>query len=588
MSQGNARPPQENHPDLAPASSSDPQLLQTLVEALYRHLAALTAERQRADAAGQESKTQVRLLLDAAFDGMILHDERTILTANQAYTAMSGYDQADLQGRHILDLVTPESRAAVVAHLLSGTGQPCEVYGVRKHGDAFPAVLRTAVIPYQGQMVHVTILRDPPQAGEKDRQRTRKQNIRQDSADTTAPAEPVPVQQLDLSLVQIQKLESLGRLAGGMAHEFNNLLTVIMGFSKLGIDSLASSHPVSVYLEQIHQVSQRAADLIQRLLAFARRQKVVLQLVNFNDLLRTFEPTLRSFLREDIEVVYRLTPSLEQVRVNPGQVEQMLINLAVNARDAMPSGGALTLETANAMVDAVTAEKRMGLRPGPYVTLTVRDTGCGMSDEVKAHLFEPFFTTKEVGQGTGLGLAACYGILKQNDGYIAIDSAEGQGTTVTTYWPHAEETLDVSSEAQPVRAQPAAKETVLLVEDESDVRALLSYVLQGRGYTVLEAANGLEALQVIESQGERAIDLVVSDVVMPQMSGKVLRERLLAENPHLKVLLISGYTADELVHQGISDMGIFLLHKPFTPDELVHKVQELLADGSRGGQQSYP
>ena len=382
---------------------------------------------------------------------------------------------------------------------------------------------------------------------------------------------------LEAQLFDAQKMESIGRLAGGIAHDFNNLLTAISGYASLAIDALPGDHPAHPDLSELQKAAWRASRLTGQLLAFARKQVIEPRALNLNDLILDVEKLLRRLIGEDIELVIRPAATRSQVRADTGQIEQLLINLAVNARDAMPRGGTLTIETANVALGAANEYSHAGISAGPYVLLTVSDTGEGMDAEVLQHVFEPFFTTKRTGQGTGLGLATCYGIVKQHGGHIAIASSPGNGSVAKVYLPRIEEVVaerDVyrAAEAKP---PPQGAETVLLVEDESVVRMLTARVLRTYGYTVLEVGDGNAALRVAQEYAG-SIDLLLTDVIMPQMSGQTLVKHLVLVRPTIKVLFISGYAEDIIVHHGKLDPGVSLLQKPFSPTMLAQKVRDIL------------
>ncbi len=380
---------------------------------------------------------------------------------------------------------------------------------------------------------------------------------------------------LEEQLLQAQKLESVGRLAGGVAHDFNNLLTVILVSAELMGTDPALNTPAQEYLRNITQAGQRASNLTKQLLTFARRQVIEPKTINLNDLTVRLDKMLRRLIGANIELVLMLEESLRSVKVDPGQFEQILVNLIVNARDAMPEGGKITIETRNVTLDAESARPYKDLSPGEYVMLAIRDTGEGMEEEIRAHIFEPFFTTKEQGKGTGLGLATVYGIVKQAGGHIDLSSEPGRGTTFQIYLPCTLEAISVES-APPLPTAPLdGSETILLVEDEAAVRALSVQTLRRRGYTVLEAMNGEEALRVVQGR-EKEIVLLVTDMIMPQMNGKELAQRLLALHPHLKVLYASGYTENTIMHEGVLEPGVDFLAKPFTPTQLAGKVREIL------------
>jgi PAS domain S-box-containing protein len=375
-------------------------------------------------------------------------------------------------------------------------------------------------------------------------------------------------------LRQSQKMDAIGRLAGGVAHDINNLLTVIMGQTDFVLKRLEAQHPLRKQLEEASKAAERAAKLPRQLLAFSRKQVLQPVVVNLNTVVDNVTSMLRMMIGEDIELSTVLDPALGRVKVDPGQVEQVIMNLAVNARDAMPQGGHLTIDTANVELDAAYARLHSGVVPGSYVMLAVSDTGCGMDAEVRSHLFEPFFTTKEQGKGTGLGLSTVYGIVKQSGGYVWVYSEPGQGATFKIYFPRLEEAA--LAPAQPPGPRPErGHETVLLVEDDPQVRSLAGQILRENGYRVLEASDGREACGMTDTHPE-PIKLLVTDVVMPRMSGRELAERLTASLPGLRVLYMSGYTDSAIAHHGVLDAEKVLLQKPFTEDALVRKVRDVL------------
>jgi PAS domain S-box-containing protein len=387
--------------------------------------------------------------------------------------------------------------------------------------------------------------------------------------------------QLEEQFRQAQKLEAVGRLAGGIAHDFNNLLTVIHLSSRLLERKLLPQDPLRQHVDRIRDAAQRAAGLTGQLLAFSRREIVEPRLLDLNQALGSLDDMLRRILGEDVELRTIPAEALWPVKIDPSQLDQVIVNLAVNARDAMPTGGKLTIETANVVLDEAYTARHLDVAPGEYVLLAVSDTGVGMSEEVKAHLFEPFFTTKEKGKGTGLGLATVFGIVKQNQGHIWVYSELGRGTTFKVYLPRAATNAQPSAEPPPAGAAPAARaaETVLLVEDEDRVRELIGDVLAAQGYRVLAANDGVEALQVAERH-VGPIHLLLSDVVMPRMGGQALAEELRASHPEMRVLYTSGYTDNAIVHHGVLDEGTHFLSKPFELDTLVRKVHDVLHAGT--------
>ena len=389
------------------------------------------------------------------------------------------------------------------------------------------------------------------------------------------------LQQAQEQLQQAQKMEAIGRLAGGVAHDFNNLLTIISGSCHFLLTSLDRVDPLRKEVEEIKRAGSRAATLTSQLLAFSRRQVLTLKELNLNDVIRNTEGMLQRLIGEDINLVAVLDPALGNVRVDPGQVEQILMNLVVNARDAMPSGGRLTIETANVELDETYAHQHAIARPGPYAMLAVSDSGLGMDKETQGHIFEPFFTTKDQGKGTGLGLAMVYGSVRQNGGSIFVYSESGRGTTFKIYLPQVQEQADAASVPAPAFVElPRGTETVLVVEDEPGVRAVILRTLREQGYIVLEARHGLEALH-LGTQPLAKIHLLLTDVVMPQVSGREVAENLTRIHPEIRVLYMSGYTDDAVVRYGILAEGTDFLQKPFTPSMLAHKVREVL-DNPRG------
>jgi PAS domain S-box-containing protein len=380
---------------------------------------------------------------------------------------------------------------------------------------------------------------------------------------------------LEEQLRQAQKLEAIGRLAGGIAHDFNNLLTVITGYSDLALQELPQEHPLTEIVGQIRQASLRAADLTRQLLAFSRRQVLQPVVVDLNTLIEELEKMLRRLIGEDIDLALHLQEGLWPVRVDPGQMEQVLLNLVVNARDAMPRGGKLTIETTNIVLDATAAASRPELPAGAYVVVAVTDTGLGMDAATQARIFEPFFTTKGPEEGTGLGLATVYGIVKQSGGHITVYSEVGRGSCFKVYLPREGQTPSPPV-STPAPATVAGTETILLVEDDDTVRALAQRVLAEQGYRVLPARDGQEAL-VVSQTHTGPLHLMVTDVVMPRMSGPELAQVLTADRPDLLVLYVSGYMDDAIVRHGLIEASAPFLPKPYTPSMLLARVRQVLS-----------
>ncbi len=382
---------------------------------------------------------------------------------------------------------------------------------------------------------------------------------------------------------QALKMEAIGRLAGGVAHDFNNLLTAILGYCNLMQLSLNSKDPFYRELEEIRKAGERATGLTKQLLAFSRKQVLSPKIIDLNRTVTDLNRMLQRLIGEDVELVTRLHPELGLVKADPGQIEQGVMNLVINARDPMPRGGRLTLSTANEDLDEVFTQTHLGIQSGSYVLLEVCDTGHGIDAQTRSHIFEPFFTTREPGRGTGLGLATVYGIVQQSGGGIWVESELEHGTTFRIYLPRVNEVEQPALVPSPLQQLPGGSETILLVEDEEIVRGFASETLRRRGYQVLEASNGQEALRMCEPQGS-AIHLVITDIVMPKMSGRELAERLAVVRPELKILFISGYIDDSLFQHGLVEARALFLQKPFTPESLLRKVRDILDEfeGSQG------
>jgi len=383
--------------------------------------------------------------------------------------------------------------------------------------------------------------------------------------------------QLEQQFRQSQKMEAIGRLAGGIAHDFNNLLTVIQGYGEVLQEELKPAEErLHRAAEEICKAAHRAASLTRQLLAFSRRQVMEPKVLDLNQVVANVGKMLQRLIGEDIDLVTKPDAALGLVKADPGQIEQVIMNLAVNARDAMPEGGKVTIETANVELDENYAGGHISVQPGPYVMLAVSDTGTGMDAETQSHVFEPFFTTKEPGKGTGLGLATVYGIVKQSGGYIWLYSEPGKGTAFKIYLPRVDEPAEVTGKARKPVGEPArASETILLVEDERSLRELASLTLQRYGYTVLEAPDAAQALRIAQ-QHQGQIQILVTDVVMPDMGGRELATHLARLRPEMKVLYISGYPNQALLHRGVLETGLAFLQKPFTAADLTRRLREVL------------
>jgi PAS domain S-box-containing protein len=382
-------------------------------------------------------------------------------------------------------------------------------------------------------------------------------------------------QHLEEQFRQAQKMEAVGRLAGGVAHDFNNLLTIISGFAQLARDLAGEENRLQSYLDEILRASDRAAAVVRRLLAFTRRQTMDPQVIDLRTVVTGTERMVRHLIGEDIEVTTVFPPQLGAVRCDPAQLEHVIMNLSVNARDAMPKGGKLLIETANVDLDQSYSTAHLAVTPGPYVMLAVSDTGCGMDEQTRARVFEPFFTTKEPGKGTGLGLATVYGIVKQSGGYIWVYSEPGLGTTFKIYFPRVLAPVEPLPAVRIDPSHPQGSETILLVEDEESIRSLVLDILAKGGYKALEAGSAQQALEISRDYDD-VIHLLLTDVVMPHMSGREVAEQITKARPSTKVLYMSGYTDHAIAHHGILRPGVPFLQKPFSPEALANKVREVL------------
>jgi signal transduction histidine kinase/CheY-like chemotaxis protein len=434
-------------------------------------------------------------------------------------------------------------------------GQTVELIGVRKSGDRFPIELSLSTGTTADTAV-TAVLRDATE-------RRRNEDA---------------LRERESQLRQAQKMEAIGLLAGGVAHDFNNLLMAIQGYSELVLMNLDRNHQCRGDIDEILKASNRAAALTRQLLAFSRKQVLAPRVLALDEVLAGTAKLLRRLIAEDIEISSTTEPDLGSVKADPGQIEQVLVNLAVNARDAMPGGGRLNFALSNMSLDDSRSASR-GLTPGRYVRLEVSDTGCGMPADVVSRIFEPFFTTKEEGRGTGLGLATVYGIVQQSGGAIRVESRPGHGTTFQIDLPRCE-----AQEAAPINAPPpmrstSGSETVLLVEDDARVRALVSTMLGRSGYNVLDADGGERALEIIRTHRGN-IDLLLTDVVMPTMNGRVLAERLQALSPATRVLFMSGYSDEAIMRAGVQAADVGFLQKPFSSAALAAKIREILEVGA--------
>jgi len=476
-----------------------------------------------------------------------------LIFANQAWAEMHGYESGDeLVGRNLSVFYSEEQLANEVRpfnrKVMQDGRHTGEVGHIRTDGTTFPLLMVTTLVR-DGQGDPIAF------------------------ADTAT--DVTELKCLEQQLCEAARMESVGRLAGGVAHDFNNLLTGIMGYAQILSAQFEEGTPARRDLGEIRKLGERAATLTRQLLAFSRRQIFESVVLNINDLVENVSKMLARLISEDINLHFIPADDLGNVRADPAQIEQVLMNFAINARDAMPEGGKLTIETGNVVLDQEYADRHVGVTPGAHVMLAVSDTGVGMDAETREHIFEPFFTTKEAGKGTGLGLATVYGIVKQHDGNIWVYSEPGKGTTFKVYLPLVEAEVEASAAKEPEGTPAVGTETILLVEDEESLLKLAERILAERGYTVLTAASPSKAREIFKRHGDR-IDLLVTDVVLPECNGRQLYEELVAQHPSLKVLYASGYTANAIAHRGVLAANTAFLQKPFTPDGLAGKVREVL------------
>jgi two-component system cell cycle sensor histidine kinase/response regulator CckA len=541
-------------------------------------LETLQADHERLKVALRESEERFRQWSEAAFEGSVIHHQDKILDANWKLAEIFRYEPAELMSKNILDLIAPQSRELVLNNIRSGYKNTYEARGLKKGGVVFPIEISSKPISYRGHPATVALIRDISE--QKHAQTAYQQAViyaQELRAEITERKRAEEIRaDLEQQLRQAQKMEAIGQFAGGIAHDFNNLLTSILGYAGLALEMLPPEHPTRSDIQGIQNTVQRAATLTRQLLAFARKQIINPQVVNLNEVVLNVDKLLSRLIGANMKLTTTLAPDLVPIKADPGQLEQILINLAVNARDAMPHGGELIIETANVTLDHHYARRHAGVAPGEYVLLAVSDTGTGMSEEVKARLFEPFFTTKEVGKGTGLGLATCFGIVNQSGGHIQAYSELGQGTTFKIYLPRVAGVALPLVKPEPIDTLLQGTETILLAEDESPVRELAARALRQQGYTVLAAANGAEALRLAQNKVEKEIHLLVTDMVMPKMGGAELVEQLKLTHPTLKVLYMSGYTDSTIIRYGLPTPGTAFLQKPFAMQRLIRKVRDML------------
>jgi two-component system cell cycle sensor histidine kinase/response regulator CckA len=508
-------------------------------------------ERRRAAELLRESEERYRALFDESALPMWLFDEETLAIAavNEAAVLHYGYSRKEFLSKTLRDIWHPNQEAEAIALLAAFSGKPWSgvLRHVKKGGASITVEVFWRAIKLAGRSYRVAVIRDITDQRE-----------------------------LEERFRQAQKMEAVGRLAGGVAHDFNNLLTVIFGYSDVLLQGLEPG-PLHEAMQEVRRAGERAAALTRQLLAFSRKQTLVPEVLDLGDVVSGLSTMVERLIGEDIKVSVVVSPSLGRVKADRGQLEQVVMNLAVNARDAMPKGGSLIFGLQNVEFDDAYAATHAEVKPGPYVLLAISDTGTGMDAETQKRVFEPFFTTKETGKGTGLGLSTVYGIVHQSGGAIDVYSEPGQGTTFKVYLPRFAGDAAVPRAVSAINpALRAASETVLVVEDEAAIRQLTKLILQKAGYTVLLAESPVAAERIAGSH-PGPIHLMLTDVVMPGMRGPELAERLLRARPDLRVLYMSGYTDNAIAHHGLLDAGTEFLQKPFTPLRLTQKIREVLS-----------
>lgn len=527
---------------------------------------------RQAEETMRQSEEKFRLAFSTIPDAISLSriEDGRCVSVNKGFVQSTGYTEAEAIGKTSLELnlwVDPEGRKRFVDSLkTAGTLENLEVDFYTKDGRVLNTLASATIIETDGVPHIFSIIRDVTDL--KQANLAVQENHRR-LEETLA-----QLQQTQEQLVRQERLAAVGQLAGGIAHDFNNILVPIIGYAELGMLKIPADSGLYNNLLQIKRAAERAAALTRQILAFSRKQLLRVETLDLNVVITEFEGMLKRLIREDIELQTILHPSLRHIKADKAQIEQVIMNLVVNARDAMPSGGKLIIETANVFLDGKYTSHRVGVQPGPYILLTVSDTGLGMDAETQKHIFEPFFTTKKTGEGTGLGLATVFGIVKQHEGNILVHSSTGQGAIFKIYLPATEDALHSGGLNAPSLDLAETGQTILVVEDEEMVRQLVCETLEAHGYNVIEAANPAEGLQVAATADP--LDLLLTDVIMPEMNGTELYRRLALIQPKTSVLFMSGYTDDIISHQDISQGTFNFLQKPFTVHGLIEKVKKAL------------
>ena len=517
-----------------------------------------TAELREKHVALLKSEERHRMILRTAMDGFWLVDtEGRLLEVNETYCHMSGYSEQELLSMNVRDLETIETAEDTSAHIqkVIALGKDrFESQHCRKDGSCFYVEISVQYQVLEAELL-VLFIRDITERKQAEGEKLK----------------------LESQLQQSQKMESVGRLAGGVAHDFNNMLGVILGRAELALMKMDPSQPFYADFREIRTAAERSADLTRQLLAFARKQTVTPKVINLNESVTGMLKMLQRLIGEDINLNWQPASNLWQVMIDPSQMDQILANLCVNARDAIAGVGRINIETGNITLDASYCTTHLDVVPGEYVRLSVSDNGCGIDKKTLLHIFEPFYTTKELGKGTGLGLATVYGAIKQNRGSINVYSEPGTGTTFTIYLPRNEGKAGQLLMEDAAKEISCGQETILLVEDEPAILELVKTILLTQGYNVLEASTPGEAIRLAREYASE-IHLLMTDVIMPEMNGRDLAKNLQSLYPHIKRLFMSGYTADVIAHHGVLDEGVHFIQKPFPIQSLAAKLREVLND----------
>jgi two-component system, cell cycle sensor histidine kinase and response regulator CckA len=509
-----------------------------------------------AEQALRESEERFKAIAEGSRDAIFIADiNGRFVYVNEAGCTFTGYNKDELGQMAILELQAPEDSGLYknFYRIVAGESITNVTNILRKDGVKAPIEFSNTRVSIGGKPYIHMVARD---IAERERAEIERENLQR-------------------QLIQAQKMEAVGHLAGGVAHDFNNKLSVILGNAELALEVLDPFQPVHDYVAGIQEAARRSAELTRKLLAFARKQTIAPKVIDLNEIVEGMLKMLRRLIGEGIQLSWAPGKDLWSVNMDASQIDQILVNLGVNARDAIGDMGVITIQTGNAVIDLEHCMTHPGLSAGHYVVLAVSDNGCGISPDIREHIFEPFFTTKGAGRGTGLGLATVYGIMKQNQGFIDVASEPGEGTTFTIYFPRHEGQAGHANNKLPRIAITGGKETLLIVEDEEDVLQLIKLILKRQGYQVLTASSPIDAIRLAKSHTGK-IDLLITDVIMPGMNGQQLSQKLLPICPELRLLFISGYTANVIAHHGVLDQGVDFIQKPFSIEKVSRKVREVL------------